>query len=384
MKNRSIDPWLILTSTLLITFGLVMVYSASAMKAFERSGDETYYLTRQLVALAVGLILCVSTAVTPMRIIRRYRVAIYVAVLGGLVLCFVPGIRYGANGAYRWIGFGPIHWQPSEFAKIIVLIMLADYLDVVRRKIADARVIMKAALIPLPALVLILPQPDFGTTAIITGLCGIMIFMAGLQIKHTIVAAVAGIFVGIPVMIFEPYRMKRLTSFLDPWKSVESEGYHVIQSWVAMHSGGFWGQGLGNSVAKLDFLPEPWTDFIGAVIAEELGLIAVFGLIGLYALFLWRGLHIARHARDSFSMLLAATLTLMVGFEAFFNLGVVMGLLPPKGLVLPFISYGATAMMSHLWVIGILLSISAESHRAPMTAGWPMAQDDLKRIPGAA
>ncbi len=384
MKNRSIDPWLILTSTLLIVFGLVMVYSASAMKAFERSGDETYYLTRQLIALAVGLVLCVSTAVTPMRILRRYRVAIYAAVLGGLILCFVPGIRYGANGAYRWIGFGPVHWQPSEFAKIIVLIMLADYLDVYRRKIADARVVLKSILIPLPALLLILPQPDFGTTAIISGLCAIMIFMAGLQIKHTIVAAVAGIFVGIPVMIFEPYRVKRLTSFLDPWQTMEAEGYHVIQSWVAMHSGGFWGQGLGNSVAKLDFLPEPWTDFIGAVIAEELGLFAVLSLIGLYALFLWRGLHIARHARDSFSMLLAATLTLMVGFEAFFNLGVVMGILPPKGLVLPFISYGATAMMSHLWVIGILISISAESHRAPMTAGWPMAQDDPARVSGAA
>lgn len=384
MKNRSIDPWLILTSTLLIVFGLVMVYSASAMKAFERSGDETYYLTRQLVALAVGLVLCVSTAVTPMRIIRRYRVAIYAAVLGGLILCFVPGIRYGANGAYRWIGFGPIHWQPSEFVKIIVLIMLADYLHVYRRKIADARVVLKGILIPLPALLLILPQPDFGTTAIISGLCAIMIFMAGLQIKHTIIAAVGGIFVGIPVMIFEPYRVKRLTSFLDPWQSMEAEGYHVIQSWVAMHSGGFWGQGLGNSVAKLDFLPEPWTDFIGAVIAEELGLFAILSLIGLYALFLWRGLHIARHARDSFSMLLAATLTLMVGFEAFFNLGVVMGILPPKGLVLPFISYGATAMMSHLWVIGILLSISAESHRAPMTAGWPTAQDDPGRVSGAA
>lgn len=384
MKNRSIDPWLIMTSALLVVFGLVMVYSASAMKAFERSGDETYYLTRQLIALAVGLVCCVTTAVTPMRIVRRYRVMLYAAVIGGLLLCFVPGIRYGANGAYRWIGFGPIHWQPSEFAKIIVLIMLADYLDRSRQHIGDARVVLKAMLVPLPALLLILPQPDFGTTAIIAGLCAIMVFMAGLQIKHTIVAAVAGIFVGIPVMIFEPYRVKRLTSFLDPWQSMEAEGYHVIQSWVAMHSGGFWGQGLGNSVAKLDFLPEPWTDFIGAVIAEELGLVAVLSLIGLYAIFLWRGLYIARHARDSFSMLLAATLTLMVGFEAFFNLGVVMGILPPKGLVLPFISYGATAMMSHMWVIGILLSISAESHNAPVSAGWPMANEDDRALPGAA
>jgi cell division protein FtsW len=384
MKNRSIDPWLILTTALLVVFGLVMVYSASAMKAFERSGEETYYLTRQLVALAVGLILAITTAVTPMRIMRRYRVMLYSAVLGGLILCFVPGIRHGANGAFRWIGFGPIHWQPSEFAKIIVLIMMADYLDKFRRQISDVKVVLGAMLVPIPALLLILPQPDFGTTAIIAGLCGIMVFTAGLQIKHTIVAGVAAIIVGIPVMIFEPYRMKRLTSFLDPWQSMEAEGYHVIQSWVAMHSGGFWGQGLGNSVAKLDFLPEPWTDFIGAVIAEELGLVAMIGLIGLYAIFLWRGLHIARHARDAFSMLLASTLTLMVGFEAFFNLGVVMGLLPPKGLVLPFISYGATAMMSHMWVVGILLSISAESHKAPVSAGWPLATDDAHSMKGAA
>jgi cell division protein FtsW len=384
MKNRSIDPWLILTAALLVVFGLVMVYSASAMKAFERSGEETYYLTRQLVAVAVGLILAITTAVTPMRIMRRYRVMLYSAVLGGLILCFVPGIRHGANGAYRWIGFGPIHWQPSEFAKIIVLIMMADYLDKFRRQIGDVKVVLGAMLVPLPALLLILPQPDFGTTAIIAGLCGIMVFTAGLQIKHTIVAGVAAIIVGIPVMIFEPYRVKRLTSFLDPWQSMEAEGYHIIQSWVAMHSGGFWGQGLGNSVSKLDFLPEPWTDFIGAVIAEELGLVAMIGLIGLYAIFLWRGLHIARHARDAFSMLLASTLTLMVGLEAFFNLGVVMGMLPPKGLVLPFISYGATAMMSHLWVVGILLSISAESHKAPVSAGWPLATDDKPSLKGAA
>jgi cell division protein FtsW len=236
MKNRSIDPWLILTTALLVVFGLVMVYSASAMKAFERSGEETYYLTRQLVALAVGLILAITTAVTPMRIMRRYRVMLYSAVLGGLILCFVPGIRHGANGAFRWIGFGPIHWQPSEFAKIIVLIMMADYLDKFRRQISDVKVVLGAMLVPIPALLLILPQPDFGTTAIIAGLCGIMVFTAGLQIKHTIVAGVAAIIVGIPVMIFEPYRMKRLTSFLDPWQSMEAEGYHVIQSSACMPS----------------------------------------------------------------------------------------------------------------------------------------------------
>lgn len=384
MKNRSIDAWLILTSTLLIVFGLVMVYSASAFSALELVGDEAYYLIRQLIALSVGLVLCVATAVTPMRIIRRYRVVLYSAVLCGLVLCFVPGISHSANGASRWIGAGGVNWQPSEFAKIIVLIMMADYLDRFRGQMADSRVVLRSILIPLPALLLILPEPDFGTTAIIAGLCCIMVFIAGLRTTHTFVAAAAGLAIGIPAMIMEPYRVQRLTSFIDPWKTANAEGYHVIQSWVAMHSGGFWGQGLGNSMAKLHFLPEPWTDFIGAVIAEELGLFAIFAIIALYIIFIWRGLLIARNAKDSFSMLLAATLTLMVGFEAFFNLGVVMGVLPPKGLVLPFISYGSTAMMSHMWVIGILLSISAESHQAPVSAGWPMASKPNNRISGAA
>ena len=178
--------------------------------------------------------------------------------------------------------------------------------------------------------------------------------------------------------------MKRLVSFMNPWETMDSEGYHIIQSWIAMHSGGVWGQGLGNSVAKLHFLPEPWTDFIGSVIAEELGLVRLVGVITLYALFVWRGLHIARRARDSFGMYLAGTITVMVGAEAFFNLAVIMGLVPPKGLVLPFISYGASAMMSHLWAVGILLSITAEADDARAIEGWPKRKDPKPKSSQAA
>jgi cell division protein FtsW len=151
-----------------------------------------------------------------------------------------------------------------------------------------------------------------------------------------------------------------------------------------MHSGGLWGQGLGNSMAKLHFLPEPWTDFIGAVVAEELGLMAMLAMLLLYTLLVWRGLHIARKARDAFSMYVASTLTLMIGLEALFNLGVIMGMLPPKGLVLPFISYGASAMISHLWIIGILLSIAAEAEDAPVQAGWPTQSVPATRLTGIA
>jgi len=371
--NRSTDPLLITVVALLVVLGLVMVYSASAVVAAETTGDQMYFFTRQVFALVFGLALCVGTAIVPTRTMRRYSHVLYGGCLALLVLCHVPGIQYKANGAARWIGFGPIHFQPAEFARIAILIVLADFLERHRAHLSDLRVLARAALIPLPAMLLIFPQPDFGSTAIIAGLCAAMLFVAGMRLSHMAVVAGAGTAIGIPLMLLETYRMKRLTSFMDPWASLEGDGYHVIQGWIAMHSGGFWGQGLGNSVAKLHFLPEPWTDFIAAVLAEELGLIGIIILVLLYAMFVWRGLAIARRARDPFSMYLAACLTAGIGLQAFFNLGVVMGLVPPKGLVLPFLSYGATALQAHLWSVGILLGIASESTDMPVEKGWAMS-----------
>lgn len=372
--NRSTDPLLITVVALLVVVGLVMVYSASAVVAAEQTGDQMYFFTRQVIAGVLGLGLCVGTALTPTRVIRRYSLFLYGGTLALLVLCFVPGIQHKANGAARWIGLGPVHFQPAEFAKIAVLIVLADFLDRHRAHLSDLRVLVRAALIPLPAMALILPQPDFGSTVIIGGLCTAMLFVAGMRFAHMGVVAGVGCVVGVPIMLLEQYRQQRLNSFLDPWANLEGDGYQVIQGWIAMHSGGMWGQGLGNSVAKLHFLPEPWTDFIAAVLAEELGLIGVAGLITLYALFVWRGLAIARRARDPFSMYLAACLTAGIGLQAFFNMAVVMGLVPPKGLVLPFLSYGATALQSHLWSVGILLSIAAEAAVHPVEQGWAGAR----------
>lgn len=370
MKNRRIDPWLIAIVVSLVGMGLVMVYSASAVVAADRMGDEAQYFKRQLIAVAVGLVLCVGSALTPTRSFRRYRTVFYSACVVGLILCFVPGIQHNVNGSSRWLGFGPANVQPSEFAKIAMMIMLADYLHRWRGYIEDPRVVLRALLIPLPLMALILPEPDFGTTVIVGGLAAMMLFVAGIQTRHILLAGGTGLAIGVPVMMAASYRMRRLTSFLDPWQNVQGDGYQTIQSWLAMHSGGLWGQGLGNSIAKLHFLPEPYTDYIVAVIAEELGYFRLVVVIGLYGLFVWRGLHIAGRARDAFSTYLATAITGMVGFEAFFNMGVVMGLLPPKGLVLPFISYGSTAMVSHLWAVGILLSIAAETDDTPTEAGW--------------
>jgi cell division protein FtsW len=244
--NRSTDPWLIALVGVLTLLGMVMVYSASAVVAGETYGDEMHFFTRQGLGLALGLVLCTIAALTPLRTVRRYRFAFYVAVLCGLVLCFIPGISHHANGASRWIGFGPLHIQPSEFAKIAVLLIVADVLDRYRGSVSDIRVILRVCALPIPALALVLLEPDFGTTAIIAGLVGLTMFIAGIRLSHMAAAVGAGVVVGVPVMLFEEYRLKRLTSFIDPWASSDGDGYHVIQSWVAMHSGGPFGQGLGN------------------------------------------------------------------------------------------------------------------------------------------
>ena len=368
--NRSTDFWLIIVTALLTVLGLVMVYSASAVVAGEW-GDESRFLIRQAASVLVGGALAAATAFTPTRVMRRHRWALYIACMVGLVLTYIPGIQHSANGAERWIGFGSINLQPSEFAKIAVLVCLADFLDRYRGQVGNWRVVAFAALIPAAVMALVFGQPDFGTTAIIGGLCAIMLFVAGLRVEYILGLGGLGAVGAAAAVMSADYRMDRVTSFLDPWASQQSEGYHTIQSWVAMHSGGLWGQGLGNSMAKLHFLPEPWTDYIAAVIAEELGLLRLGLLILAFGLFVWRGLVISRRAKDAFGMYLASTLTAMIGFEAFFNLAVVMGMVPPKGLVLPFISYGASAMLANLWAVGILLSIAAEGNEVEVGEGWP-------------
>jgi len=378
--NRRTDFWLILVVGILVLGGLIMVYSASAVVAADDTGDPTYFFTRQLVAVGVGVAACIATAVTPLSTIRRWRLAGYVACLVALGLVFVPGLQHKANGAARWLGPGSLHLQPSEFTKIIVLVMLADFLDRYRGYLGDWKIVLRALVIPLPALLLILPEPDFGTTAILAGLSALMLFMAGMRMSHIGAIVGGGAAIGVPVMLAEAYRVERLTSFMDPWAVADGDGYHTIQSWVAFHSGGMWGQGLGNSMAKLYFLPEPWTDYIASVIGEELGLVAIAVVMLLFVVLVWRGLAIARRARDPFGMFLASTLTAMIGLSAFFNLAVVMGMVPPKGLVLPFISYGASAMIANLWAVGLLLSISAEAEAGAMVTaspveGWPMRHD---------
>lgn len=356
------DYWLLIIALFLTTFGLVMVYSASGVVIGERTGNAFYYLERQGAAVVLGLVGMAVLARTSTRQLLRWAPAFYFACLVALTLVLLPGVSHEANGAARWIGIGSIHLQPSEFTKLALIFMVADRVARYPGGVHSLRrVIGPVFLIALPAFALVIVEPDFGTTALLVIVIGLVLFLGGLPTQWILTLGVGGAGLAIPAIAFSDYRRDRFLSWLDPWSVEKGDGYQVIQSWLALHSGGLHGQGLGNSLAKLHFLPEPWTDFIASVIGEELGFLGIIGLMLCYALLVWRGVRVARRARTFYGSLIAGAIISMIGLQAFLNLGVVTGMVPPKGLVLPFVSYGTSAILAHLFGIGILLAISAES-----------------------
>lgn len=366
--TRRYDVQLGLATLLLLAYGLVMVWSASAFVAQEETNNANHFVIRQLVALSLGAVGLFVARATPYRHLQKYVPFLYALSIGMLLAVGVPGLSHSANGAQRWIGFGGFHFQPAELAKASLLVCFAAYLHKHRANLHDIRgVLLPAVGWAIPPLALIIVQPDFGSTVIILGLGTVMLVLAGLRLSWVIGAGVALAALVAPVMWFEAYRRERVMSFLDPFSNCSGSAYQVCESLLAMHHGGVWGQGLGDGVAKLLYLPEPYNDFIAAVIGEELGLWGFALLTGLYAWVAWRGFEIARRSQDMFGVLLASTFTLMIVGQACLNLGVVLSLLPPKGLVLPFISYGASAMIINLTAVGVLLSISADM--APEEAG---------------
>jgi cell division protein FtsW len=375
MKRRYDLPLLFLTLTL-TALGLAMVYSASAFIAAEQNGDAMHYVTRQGFAAGIGFVAMIVLARLPYKRLRAWATTLYVGAVLSLVLVWVPGFGHAANGSARWFGVAGIHFQPAELLKVVLLINLATWIHKNRVDVHEPKVLLGAAAMLGVPLALVAMQPDFGSTAIITVLAGLMFFFAGLRWAWITVggAAMAG---GLGILLVaEPYRMKRVMSFLDPFADCSGDGYQVCQSLLAMHHGGLMGQGPGEGVAKLLYLPEPQNDFIAAVLGEEFGLGGVLLLLVLYGAFAVRGFSIARRAADPFGALLASTFTVMVVGQACLNLGVVMSLVPPKGLVLPFVSYGATAMIVNLVAVGVLLSISAEAREteavtAPANPGLP-------------
>lgn len=302
MTRRYDLPLFFLTLTL-VAFGLAMVYSASAFLAVEEHDNPFHYLTRQGVAAVGGAVGMLVLARLPYRRLRAWAPTLYIAVLASMPLVWVPGLGHAAKGAARWFGVGGLHIQPAEALKVVLLICLATLLHRNRGNIHDRQVLVNAVMIFALPLILLMLQPDFGSTAIIVILAGVMLYFAGIRRSWVVGGGVFGTVALLVVALAAPYRVKRLMSFLAPFAECKDDGYQVCQSLLALHHGGLLGQGPGESAAKLLYLPEPYNDFIAAIVGEELGLWGMVLLLGLYGLFAWRGFSIARRAADPFGAL---------------------------------------------------------------------------------
>ncbi len=359
--RHPVDWWIVLLVLSLTFFGLVMVFSASAIEAVETTGSPYYYLIRQGIAAGIGLVGMVIFSRIPSHRLARFGWVLYFACIVGLLAVFIPGIGHKANGAIRWIAFGSLRLQPSEFMKLALVLVLAERVNRYTGGVNDLkRHVLPVIAVTAPVLVLVMLEPDFGTTLILAGICCMVLYLGGIPSKWMAAIGGAGVLMAVVAILMNPNRIGRVISWIDPWSAADGGGYQVIMGWVALHYGGLWGQGLGEAMSSMKWLPFAHTDFVAAVAGEELGFLRLAVLLGIYGLLIWRGVHVANRSRTYFGTLAAGSITLILGLQTLFNLGVIMGLVPPKGLVLPFMSYGASALIAHLWSVGVLLTVSAE------------------------
>lgn len=355
------DVLLLVSTLLLVTVGTVMIYSSSSILAMERYHDAQYFLKKQIFFVLLGLTAMVFLTKVPYQKLRyaAYPGLAAAAVLLGLIL--IPHVGVRAGGATRWLNLGIITFQVTELVKVALVLFLAHFLT---RKIAQIKQFSRGIAIPLAVTLfvvgLVMLQPDFGSAAILMAILLLMLYLAGTRLVYLGGMAAAVMPVALYLVIHKSYRMARLMTFLDPWKDPRNSGFQIIQSLLSFGSGGTFGVGLGDGMQKLFYLPEPHTDFILSVIAEESGFIGVAIVILLFGVLIIRGFFIAFKAPDLFGTLLAAGLTMTLALEAFINIAGVMGLIPLKGLALPFLSYGGSALLMSLAAVGILLNISAQ------------------------
>ncbi len=343
----------------LCAIGLVMVYSSSAVAAGLNFKDTGFYLKRQLIAAAIGFAGMLFVLKVGYRRLAFFAWPILIFAVLGLIAVLIPGIGTVAGGARRWIRLAGFSYQPAEFAKLALVLYLAFSLAKKREKVRIFSIgFLPHCLITGFLALLLLREPDFGSTLVIGFVLCAMLFAAGTKMSYL----VAAFFLAVPFawhqVASSPYRMRRITAFLDPWATRNDVGYQVAESLMSIGSGGFGGLGLGDGRHKLFFLPEAHTDFIMAIIGEEFGFIGLFILLALFGVLLWRGVLASLNATEPFGAWLALGLTCLLGIEVVVNAGVTMGVLPTKGLALPFVSYGGTALIVNLIAAGLLLSVA--------------------------
>jgi len=360
LRRRAPDYWLYVPVIMLAGIGVVMVYSASSIVAADRYGDAAYFLKRQLIWVALGGMAMLLTQRIHYAAFRRLTPLLLLLAVASLVLVLVPGVGRVAGGARRWISLGgPFSFQPAEAAKLAMTLYLANFLANRGTRLREfRRGVAPPLLITGVMFALILVQPDLGSAMLIALVTLVMLFVAGARASHLAGLVVLGIPGVLAAILGEEYRRRRLLAFLDPWADPQGAGFHIIQSLLALGSGGLLGVGLGNSLQKFFYLPERHTDFIFSILGEELGLLGTGAVIGLFALFAYRGIRVARRAPDQFGSLLAAGITAMVLLQAVLNIGVTTGVLPITGVPLPFLSFGGSSLLFTMIASGMLLNIS--------------------------
>lgn len=357
--SKQWDRVLLATVCALIGYGLVMLYSSSAVVSADQFDNQFHHLVSQVWKVGLGLVVMTGTAAIHYRWYRRLVYWILAATVLLLAVVLIPGVGVVQNGARRWISMGGLTLQPAEIAKVVVVIFLAYSISKKGEKMTKFTIGFLPHLLIVGLMVgLLLMQPDFGSSVILVTMMGIMLFVSGARLLYLSGFGILGLVGAYYVVASSPYRRERILAFLDPWQYRDDIGYQISESLIAIGSGGLTGRGLGNGKSKLGYVPELWNDFIGTIVAEELGLLGIVVLVGLFLVLVWRGFRIAFQAKDAFGMYLAFGLTTLIGMQAATNLCVVTGLLPTKGLTLPFFSLGGSSIIMTLFAIGVLLNIS--------------------------
>ena len=355
------DKWLFAATVGLALFGVVMVYSASAVMAQRQNGNQFHYVVKQGIWTGIGFVVMLAAMQVDYKHLKNRRVVYGLLVLTTIMLLAVFGFP-ATNGAHRWIKLRRFSIQPSELAKPALVIFLAYFLE--RRAGEEGQfwtTFMPCAIVTSALAVLIVLEPDLGTAMMLGVIFVVVIYTAGARLKHLAVVAAPALLAVTGLLVFVPFRVQRLITFLDPWADPQGRGFQVVQSLIAVGSGGPNGLGFAQGKQKMLFLPFAHSDFIYAVVGEELGLVGALAVIAVFALFLWRGLRTSLLAPDRFGMLLALGLVTAIVMQALFNISVVLSMVPTKGIPLPFISYGGSSLVLTLAAVGVLLNISQQA-----------------------
>ncbi len=352
---------ILITISMLVTTGILFVYSASAVYALEHYGNPYYCLKRHLIGILVGTIALVCGSVVPIQVIKKASPYTFMISILLTALTMVPGFGHRIHGSSRWLNVKGFSFQPSELMKIMLIIYLAYFFE--RHAHKGTRIYVQLLVIVGIVSGILLKQPDFGMTVTVVSTALILLLCSQIPFKHIAIGIAATIPTGLLLIALQPYRMQRILVFLNPWNDPHGSGFQIIQSLIAIGSGGLWGLGIGYSKQKFFYLPMQHTDFIFAIIAEETGLLGSCLLVIIYFLFLRSGIRLALNMKSHFAFYTTLGITALISLQSIINIAVATGLAPTKGLGLPFISYGNTALVCNLFMIGIIINLTYSNNK---------------------